>query len=247
VAAVDEGQGVNMAGEYWFLKRCRLLERLPVAELQRLETCCRSRQFPAGTSIYLPEDHADAVLLLVAGRIKLCHVTPDGKESILALIEPGELFGELCLIGETRRDESAIAAVASTVVLIPRAALEALMNTYTELTLGVTRLLGLRRLRIERRLKHLLFRSNRDRLIHLLLELAESHGTRAGSTVEIRLKLSHQDLASIIGSSRETVTNTLGELQLQRLVKLGRQRVSLLDIDRLIAAANSSDGTTNNR
>jgi len=234
-------RGVRPVEQYWFLKQCRLLERLPIAGLQRLEARSRYRQWPAGSTVYLPDDNADAVLLLVAGRIKLCHLTPDGKESILALIEPGELFGELCLIGATKREEQAVASILSTVVLIPRAVMESLMGEYAELTLGITRLLGLRRQRIERRLKHLLFRSSRDRLIHLLLELAESHGARSPTGVEIRLKLSHQDLAGIIGSTRETVTNTLGELQTQGLVKLGRQQVTLLDVTRLAAATDTGD------
>ena len=108
-----------------------------------------------------------------------------------------------------------------------------LVERNPQLALGVTKLLGVRRRRIERRLKYLLFRSNRDRLIHLLLELAEDYGTQSEAGIELKVKLSHQDLASIIGSTRETVTVTLGQLQSEGLIKVGRRKLALTNVNRL--------------
>ena len=101
------------------------------------------------------------------------------------------------------------------------------------LSLGIAKLFGMRRLRIERRLKYLLFRSNRDRLIHLLLELAERYGKQGEAGVELKIKLSHQDLASVIGSTRETVTVLLGELQGEGLITLGRRRLAITNLEKL--------------
>ena len=99
------------------------------------------------------------------------------------------------------------------------------MNNYPNISLGITKLIGFRRLRIERRLKSLLFHSNRDRLVHLLLELAEQYGTQHADGVLLGIRLSHQDLASIIGSTRETVTVLLGKLQGEKKIKVGRRRI----------------------
>lgn len=218
---------------HWYLKECRLLERLPAVDLQALETACVCRRFAAQEVIYLPADKANAVLAVISGRVKLCQVTRDGRESILAFIEPGEIFGELCLIDAAEREELAIATTASVVVLIPRDKLQTLIDRHAELAQGVTKLLGLRRLRIERRLRSLLFRPVRERLVQLLLELAGDHGVTTAQGIAIRVKLSHQDLASIIGSSRESVTTTLGELQESGLVLVGRQRVTICSLPRL--------------
>jgi CRP/FNR family cyclic AMP-dependent transcriptional regulator len=238
--AIQNGRDVKAVQQHWYLKNCRLLDRLPANELQNLERNSRSRRFASGEVIYLPIDRADAVLVLISGQVKLCHVTPDGKESILAFIEPGEIFGELCLIDAADREELAISTQISSIVLIPRNTMQELMERHAELALGVTRLLGLRRMRIERRLKSLLFRSNRDRLLQLLLELATDYGKDTPSGLEIRIKLSHQDVAGLIGSTRETVSNTLGELQAEGIVKLGRQRITICSKERLMRAnANS--------
>jgi CRP-like cAMP-binding protein len=177
------------------------------------------------------------VLLLALGRVKIGSFNADGKESILAFIEPGELFGELALFDPRRREEFAETVEPSTVVMFPREAFSECMQKHAEISIGVTKLIGLRRQRIERRLKYLLFRSNRNRLVHLLLELAEQYGQGTPQKVLIRLRLSHQDLANIIGSTRETVTVTLGELQVEGLVELGRQKLVLCDLIRLAASA----------
>ena len=165
-----------MAEKIWYLKRCDLFSQLELPELQRLETRCLIRKFPKGNPIYLPADHAEAVLLLASGRIKVCNLTSEGKQAILALIEPGEIFGELALFDAGQRDEYAEAIEPSSVILIPRQEMGRLMENHPSVTLSITRLMGLRRRRIERRLKSLLFKSNRDRLTHLLLELAEQYG-----------------------------------------------------------------------
>ena len=222
-----------MNEKHWYLKNCDLFQRLSPEELRDLETRCRIRKFAPRTPIYLPADVAEGVLLMAAGRAKICSFTPDGKQTILAFVDAGEMFGELVLCQPGEREEYAEAVLASTVVYIPTQEMQRLLEQHSSVALGITRLVGLRRRRIERRLKYLLFHSNRERLVHLLLELAEQYGRRAQDGLELGIKLSHQDLASVIGSTRETVTVILGQLQAEGLVRLGRRKIVLRDLDRL--------------
>ena len=212
-----------MGEGYWFLQRCALFEQIDPVRLAKLETHCLTRQFERREAIYLPAEQAQAVMLLTSGRVKIYHVTTEGKESVLTFIEPGELFGELAILDQGTREEYAEAMATSSIVLIPREPLQELIEEQPHLALGLTKLIGLRRRRVERRLKSLLFRSNRERLAHLLLELAERYGTPGAEGWKINIRLSHQELASIIGSTRETVTLLLGQLQLEGLL-LVRQR-----------------------
>ena len=218
-----------MADRTWHLKRCDLFQRLTVGELSRLESCCRVRNFARGNLVYLPSDQADGVLLLTSGRVKLCSLTDEGKQAILAFVEPGELFGELAVVESGQREEYAEACEASAVVLIPAQVMQQLMQDHADVSLGITKLIGLRRRRVERRLKHLLFRSNRQRLVHLLIELSEDYGTPVADGVQLGIKLSHQDLANVIGSTRESVTLALGQLQAEGNLRLGRQKIVLTD------------------
>lgn len=234
-----------MSEKIWYLKQCSLFQRLPSSELARLENRSRFRRFAKGSPIYLPSDQADGVLLLAEGRVKICHLTEEGKQSILTFIEPGELFGELALLGTGEREEYAEAAEKSAVVLIVREVMDQLMDANPQMTLGVTRLFGLRRRRIERRLKYLLFRSNRDRLVSLLLELSEDYGRRTPQGVDLTIKLSHQDLASIIGSTRETVTVLLGEMQTAGQLQLGRRKIVLKDLKGLAQSVHTKEPLPN--
>lgn len=222
-----------MTERVWYIKECQLFSRLTDEQLARLERRGRMRTFPRNSTVYMPSDVGDGVFLLADGRVRISSITPDGKQAILAFIEPGELFGELSLVESGQREEYAETVVDSTIVLLPGDEVARLMGESAELTLGVTKLIGLRRKRIERRLRSLLFRSNRDRLTTLLLDLVEQYGRTTVEGVLLEIKLSHQDLASIIGATRETVTVLLGEMQLEGLLNVSRQRIVVRNLKKL--------------
>ena len=222
-----------MAKAFWHVSHCSLFQQLSPDQLAQLEQKARSRTFAKGDAVYLPTDQADSVFLLAEGRIRLCSITQDGKQAIMAFVEPGEVFGELALFHSSNHEERAEAATAATVILLPGEDVRRFMENCPQLAIGVTKLIGFRRARIERRLRGLLFRSNRDRLIQLIVELAEQYGKKHPLGVAIGIALSHQELASIIGATRESVTMILGDLQAEGLLQVMRQRLLVQDIRRL--------------
>jgi CRP-like cAMP-binding protein len=223
---MDDG----MANPFWHVRNCSLFERLSETQLAKLEKQARSKRFPKGSCVYLPHDSAETAFVLVSGRIRIGTITPEGKHAILGFIEPGELFGELSIIDTSQREERAEAIADSMVVMLMSSTLNQMMDDSASLAISLTKLIGLRRRRLERRLKNLLFRSNRHRLIYLLLDLAQQYGCKHPNGISLGIRLSHQDLACLIGSTRESVTNTLGELQEQGFVQIERQRVVLTNI-----------------
>jgi CRP-like cAMP-binding protein len=226
-----------MSETIWFLKRCPLFEGLTPAQRRRLEGRAVLRTFRRGEIIYFPTEPGRSVLLLARGRVKIRSVTPEGKETILAFIDEGELFGELALLDEQPRNEYAEAVGEARVIALLREDLLWLMAQRPDVALSLTRLVGLRRRRIENRLRNLLFRPTRERLLSLLQELLEFHGRPAGSAWEIGLRLSHQELANLIGATRETVTLALGQFQREGLIRVHRRLITVVDRVRLEAAA----------
>lgn len=218
----------RMSAKYWAIRNCDLFSKLSEMECSKIESIARMRSWEKESPIYLPSDAADYVFLVATGRVKLSSITPDGKQAILGFIEAGDIFGELAAFDSNAREEMATAVKKSTIVMIPSEFFEQLMATSPRFTISLTKLMGLRRKRIERRLKYLLFRSSRDRLIHLLLELSDEANQRSNRQ-DKTVRLSHHDLASLMGSTRETVTATLGELQQLGLVALSRQKIEILD------------------
>jgi CRP/FNR family cyclic AMP-dependent transcriptional regulator len=225
-----------MDEKFWYLKNCSLFECLSDEHVRRLESRAKSRSFKRGALVYVPTDQGDCVLLLTSGRVKIFHNTQDGKQAVLAIIDPGELFGEIAIatMEEAQREEYAETMEASTIVLIPSDDIKRLASEHPSLSVGITKMMGLSRRRVERRLKSLLFRSNRERLVHLLFDLAEKYGkyTKDGG-IALGIHLSHQELANIIGSTRETVTLVLGELQAEGTISVSRRDIILCQAGRL--------------
>lgn len=227
-----------MASKLWYLKNCDLFEQITDEQAARLERRAALRDFGRGELIYFPGEPGDSVLLVAQGRVKIKRINPDGKETILAFIDEGELFGELAAIDDRPRDDYAEAADRTQVLAIRRDDMIWLMEQSSSVSMKLTRLFGLRRRRIEARLQNILFRSHRERVAALLTEMLETHGERNGDGWNIRLKLSHQDLAGLIGSARETVTLTLGQLQLEGLIKVRRRSITVMDREALAREAN---------
>jgi CRP/FNR family transcriptional regulator, cyclic AMP receptor protein len=223
-----------MDQKFWYLKDCSLFHSLTDEQVRRIDARAKARDFKRGTLIYVPSDVGDCVLVLASGRVKIFHNTQDGKQALLAIIDPGELFGELALVDQGQREEYAEAMERSTVVLIPADEIQRLMEEYPRMSQGLSRLLSVRVQRDRKRLKALLFRSNRERVIHLLFDLAEKYGKyqREGG-ISIGIRLSHQELASMIGSTRETVTLVLGELQTEGAISISRKEIVMHDPGRL--------------
>ncbi|TVS14836.1 MAG: Crp/Fnr family transcriptional regulator [Planctomycetaceae bacterium] len=229
-----------MSERLWYLKRCELFERLTSQQLAALESHCSMRKFPKRSLVYSPRDPTEGVFLMAAGRVKICTLTDDGKQAILAFLEPGELFGELAVLGPDVHEDYAEACEDSLVIRIPVQVMQRMIDEHPEFGTGITKLIGLRRRRLERRLRSLLFRSNRDRLILALLDLAEQYGYPTASGIQLGVKLSHQDLANMIGSTRESVTIALGELQAERYLRVGRRKIVLVNLERLARTVNAA-------
>src|SRR5260370_41512138 len=217
-----------MERRLWFLKGCDLFENLTPDQAQRLERHALFRSFKRNSLSYTPSDAGQSVMVLASGRVKIKAITPDGKETILAFIEEGEMFGELAILDGEARQDYAETVMDSEVVVIPRENMLWLMQAKLDVALYITKLIGWRRRRIENRLRNVLFLPSRDRMIRLLHELMEAHGDRDGNRCELRLALSHQELASLIGVTRETVTTTLGHLQADRLITPDRRPTIIL-------------------
>ena len=158
-----------------------------------------------GAVIYRQEEPADAVYFLQEGRIKISVVSKQGKEAVIAILQSGAFFGEGCLIGHKLRSASAVAMVASQVTRISKAEMQRLMRqepAFGELFIG--HLLA-RNSRAEEDLADQLFNSSEKRLARALLLLANA-GEGDGPRL-IALKVSHETLAELIGTTRPRISH----------------------------------------
>jgi CRP/FNR family cyclic AMP-dependent transcriptional regulator len=220
-----------------FLRKCEVLAESPLDSLQAVLPGATIGNYRPRQVIYLPGDRAQGVHFLTSGRIKISKVTRDGKELTLAYRNEGDFFGEPCLLDGGPREEMAEAMDASTTVEIQREALDELLRNDGGAAYKFARALIARRKDLESRVEQLIFKDVGAKLAELLLSLGQEHGVTDQRGVVVGLKITHQEMANLIGSTRETVSLTLSQFKRKGLIQTEGRRVILADQEGLRALA----------
>lgn len=193
-----------------------------------------TREYKKGEFIFMQNETSKYIYLLHSGRVKVGSYSDEGREIIKAILQPGEIFGELAIMGEEQRRDFAQAIDENVgICMMPLEEMRALMYEDKEFSLKVTRWLGLRIQRAERRLESLVFRDARGRVIDFLKDLAQEKGKKVGTETLVNHFFAHKDIASLTATSRQTVTSILNELRDQNLIYFDRKRLLIRDLDKL--------------
>lgn len=201
----------------WYLKQNRLFEDVPEGDVARNEALFTMKTFTRKAQIFDQSDPSRTVYMIKNGAVRLARITEDGKEVTVAVLGRGDIFGEESLFANAPRTTFAV-AIEETLICTARAEdLFSLMKTEPQLALNVAKVVSDRLVEMTSTVEDLSYARLSDRLMHLLQRLASEHGRPVDGGVEITVRLTHADLASLIGSTRETVS-----LELARLVRAGR-------------------------
>jgi CRP-like cAMP-binding protein len=221
----------------WFLKRVPLIADLEQSVIQQFAESVEIREVRRRQVLYLPGDPGGAVFLVNGGRVKVSKVTRDGKELTLGYRAPGDIFGEACLIDGGPRQEMAEAVENVMVSEVPRERFEKIVAGNAELGLRLVKMVTLRRLELENNIEKLVFRDVNSKLAELLLKLAAEYGVDDSQGVLVALKITHQEMANLIGSTRETVSLTLAQFKRKSLITNDGRKIIVVDQEGLRALA----------
>lgn len=217
----------------WYFECVNLYKILCPHKVKDMSGRHEFKTFKKGEFIYLNEEASTHIYLIADGRIKIGNYLSDGKEVVKSILVKGEIFGELGLAGEDTRKDFAMAVAETTVCLLTLDELQKLMYGDRELNFKILKLIGLRLRKIERRLELLVFKDARTRVIEFLKDAATWKGQKVGYETIVYTKLTHQEIASLIGTSRQTVTTILNELQQSNQIRFDRRRIIINDIKSL--------------
>lgn len=186
----------------------------PVGEAGEYRGYFKVEGHPSQSVIYRPGDAADKVYVLRKGRVRLVRVGQTGTKSVLGILRPGDLFGDLLRPEGAILDEFAIAAGEAEVWSIDNHAFQHLLESRPHLALDVIRALNERNRAMRNRVLGLTFKEVPSRLADTLLVLAESHGERCPHGGEYDLRgITQQDLADLVGASRSFVSTLINEMK----------------------------------
>lgn len=184
--------------------------------------------------VYFPHDKADSIYMIAQGRVKIGHYMEDGKEVVSSILTTGEIFGELALAGEeTRRHFAQVMDENTSICPLGIEELKQLMYGDRELSFKMLKLVGLRLMKLERKLELLVFKDARTRIIEFLKDAASWKGKKVGFETMIPTKLTHKDIAALTGTSRQTVTTILNELKEKNLINFDRKKILIRDLAQL--------------
>ena len=190
--------------------------------------------YPSGQIFYAPEEGGDRLYLLRSGRVRIYKLSPEGRALTLLILEPSSIFGEMALAEEWRHDSFAEAMTECIVGIIRRDDMRRVLNANPAVALRFMNIMSRRLRALERKLTDIAFKSVPQRLATVLLNLAGAQVAEADpASPPAVVRYTHQQLAEMIGSYRETVTKAIGEFREAGLIRVEEDAIYLTAMAKL--------------
>jgi CRP-like cAMP-binding protein len=217
----------------WYFESVNLYDMLCPHKVKSLAEKHSFHYYKKDQFIYFPDEVANYIYMIAEGRVRIGHNLDEGKEVITAILTAGEIFGELALAGEEKRRHWAQAMEQTIVCPLGIQELKELMADDKDLSFKLLKLVGLRLMKLERKLELLVFKDARSRIIEFLKDSAAWKGKKVGYETMIATKLTHKDIAALTGTSRQTVTTILNEMKEKNLINFDRRKILIRDLENL--------------
>ncbi len=224
-----------------YLSAVDILRDLESTEIEQLGKRAPMQRVATGTIFYSPEQAAEVLFILKEGRVRLYHLSEDGKALTTAILDAGTIFGEMALLGQRLHQSYAEADTPCLLCLMSKDDVKSMLLSDPRIAARIAETLGQRLISAELRLSDFVFKSIPQRLASLLIQLARPPSGRLfRSDPAPEVAYTHEALAEMVGTYRETITKTLNEFRAAGLIELKRSRVIIRDAAGLRAFGQSS-------
>lgn len=201
------------------------------AEVERLISY---NVYPSGQLFHSPNERGEQLFVLRSGRVRIYKLSPEGRALTLMVLEPVTIFGEMTMVGQWLHDTFADAMSECVIGVVGRDSLRRILERYPQVAIAFMELMGQRLRAMENKLADIAFKSVPQRLASVLLSLAKvTPGQTQGPTAVSVVRYTHQQLADMIGSYRETVTKAIGELRESGVIRIEDDTIILTDLAQL--------------
>lgn len=205
------------------------MEPLTRDEIEELSRRIPDTNYQRGQILYTPKERSEALFMLKKGRVRIYRVGPDGREFTLTVVSAGTVFGEMSLTAQRLENAFAEAMESAVVCKMKRHDLERLVMDKPEVGLKVMSVLSERLSSADDRMEDIALKEVPARLASFILQLVESEGVMTAEGPKIPTRYTHRQLATMIGSKRETVTKAFTLLQQAGIVELKRRKIHVRD------------------
>lgn len=222
-------------------KTARLLRRVPLfaslsdRQVEELTRMARRQLFDREEVVFYQGDPGDTFYVILSGQVKVSVTSAEGQEAILVMLDEGESFGEFALLDEQPRSATIEATLPTEVLAIRKAEFHRLLHQSPDIAIGLLRVMTKRLRDTDQLVQDAAFLDVAERLAKKLLSLADSHGRHTEQGIVLEVQLTQQDVAAMIGATRESVNKQLGAFRDRGIVTVDRQRITIVKPDALRA------------
>jgi len=215
------------------LRTVPLFSELSDEAISSLSRLAARRRYPRDTVVFFENEEGDCLFMILEGRIKVTILGDDGREIILTMLGPGDLFGEMALLDNEPRSATAIAVEESELLLLQRSDFQAVVGDNPGISIALIKVLTARLRRANHQIQTLALLDVYGRVARVILDMAREEGRRLKDGRIAFRRATHQEIANRIGTTRETVTRMLKDLERQGLVRVeGREIILQPDFER---------------
>lgn len=234
--ALEHRKKADLEAKIQFLRRVPIFGALNEDSMQRIASIMLEKSYSRKSIVFHEGDHGDTLYIIKSGRVKIAKVAIDGREKTLTIMQPGDFFGEMAIFDNLPRSATA-EAIDSDVRLfgLNKKDFERLVHEYPSIALRIMKDLTRRIRQINQQIEDLAFKDVHGRVSSTLFQLLETEEQIRGQQLNC-LRMTHQDLANMVGSSRETVTRALNRLQNEGIISISHQQIEILDREYLADA-----------
>ncbi|HUJ31150.1 MAG TPA: Crp/Fnr family transcriptional regulator [Candidatus Acidoferrum sp.] len=212
------------------LRKTPLFANLTEAEIAALAARVSNRRLERGALLFSEGDSCAGLFLVASGKIRIFKLSASGREQVLAVEGPGSSFAEIPVFDGGNYPASASALEDTRVLFISRKDFQNFCREHPEVALKVLAVVGSRLRRLVAIIEDLSFTTVRQRLIALILRLAQAGGTPSKEGVRLELTKTHQDLAAELGTVRELVSRNLSRLQAEGFLEVDGRKITVKDL-----------------
>lgn len=219
------------------LSRAGIFQGVESAAVNTLIEQLDSTTFPRGTTIFDEGEPGDRLFIIISGKVKLARHAPDGRENLLTIMGPSDMFGELSIFDPGPRTSAAVCVTEVTAATMDSQMLHDWIRAHPEISEQLLRVLARRLRRTNNALADLIFTDVPGRVAKALLQLANRFGVQEGGALRVHHDLTQEEIAQLVGASRETVNKALAEFAHRGWIRLEGKSVLISDTERLAKRA----------
>ena len=216
-----------------YLRQISIFSELESEFLEEIYKISRVRKYEKGRIIFMEGEPGEAFFYIKSGLVKISKLSRDGREHILHVLNEGHVFAEVTLFSNTEYPATAEVLEDAEIGIIKNEDLEKVIKENPDLSLQLIKYLNKRLVEAHMKIRNLALYDTYERTAQALVKLAEDYGKKSSKGVNLDINISRQELANIVGTTRETVIRALTAFKKERLIGIEKNTITIIDLESL--------------